>query len=144
MKKGEVPQDHLSFYGKERRALYAVDESGHYTTAESSGWQVEEVVNSLAVAEYERLAQEALARVRAGQAAPLEFHMYDRRLDVSSLAQATGLWQWRVRRHLRPDVFARLSPALLTRYAEALGIPVEALRTLPGPGTGGQQPMTPG
>lgn len=131
MKKGEVPQDQLAFYGKERRALYAVDDSGQYTTAESSGWQVEEVVNSLAVAEYERLAQDALARIQAGQAASMEFHMYRRRLDPVSLAQATGLWQWRVRRHLRPEVFAKLSTALLRRYADALGIPVESLRTLP-------------
>jgi hypothetical protein len=131
LKKTEVPQDHLAFYGRERRALYAVDESGHYTTAESSGWQVEEVVNGLAVAEYERLAQEALERARAGQAAPMEYHMYARRLDVTALAQAAGLWQWRVRRHLKPAVFAKLSPALLQRYADALGVAVETLRTLP-------------
>jgi hypothetical protein len=36
-----------------------------------------------------------------------------------------------VRRHLRPEQFARLSAALLARYAEALGISVAELKRLP-------------
>ena len=48
-------------------------------------------------------------------------------MDVELLSQITGLWRWRVRRHLKPAAFARLPPALKTRYAEALGITPEAL-----------------
>jgi hypothetical protein len=53
--------------------------------------------------------------------------MYRARMDVPLLAQASGLWRWRVRRHLRPDVFARLSSALRARYAEALGMASDQL-----------------
>jgi hypothetical protein len=53
--------------------------------------------------------------------------MYRARMDVELLSQTTGLWRWRVRRHLKPAGFARLSPALKLRYAEALGISSEAL-----------------
>jgi hypothetical protein len=53
--------------------------------------------------------------------------MYRARMDVELLSQASGLWRWRVRRHLKPEGFARLPPALKLRYAEALGISVEAL-----------------
>lgn len=132
MKKTEVPQDRNPALAGERKAVYALDESGHYATATSSGWQVEAVVTGQAVEEYQRLAREALQRVRAGAAAPLEFHMYDRRMDPPTLAEATGFWQWRVRRHLRPANFRRLSPALLQRYAAALGISEDQLRSVPG------------
>lgn len=131
MKKSEVPQDARPEYGGERRALYAVDEAGRYTTVPSAGWRADEVVNQQAVEEYARLAQDALARARANAASPLEFHMYDRRMEVPLLAQATGLWQWRVRRHLRPQVFATLGDALLARYADALGMPLDKLKLLP-------------
>ena len=131
MKKGEVPQDPLPEYGNERRALYAVDDSGHYSATPSAGWQADQVVNHQAVDEYRRLAQEALERARAGLSSPLEFHMYDRRMEVESLAPAAGLWKWRVRRHLKPEVFAKLAPALLARYADAMGITIEHLTTLP-------------
>jgi hypothetical protein len=46
---------------------------------------------------------------------------------VALLAQTTGLWSWRVRRHLRPDRFAALPPRLLARYAQALGLSAEQL-----------------
>jgi hypothetical protein len=131
MKKSEVPQDSRPEYGGERRAVYAVDDQGHYATVPSAGWRADEVVNQQAVEEYRRLAQDALARARAGAASALEFHMYDRRMEVASLAQATGLWRWRVRRHLRPGAFARLAPALRERYAEALGVAADALERLP-------------
>ena len=131
MKKAEVPQDARPEYAGERRALYAVDDGGHYATVASAGWQADGIVNQQAVDEYRRLADEALARARGGQASPLEFHMYDRRMELETLAQATGLWRWRVRRHLRPAHFARLSPELLQRYADALGIGVEQLVKLP-------------
>ncbi len=131
MLKKEVPQDSRPEYQGERRALYAVDDSGHYTTVPSAGWNADGIVNQQAVDEYARLAAEALARVRAGTSSPLEFHMYAQRLELPTLAQAAGLWQWRVRRHLRPAVFAGLSPALLARYAEAVGLTVEALKQVP-------------
>jgi hypothetical protein len=133
MRIDQVPQDGRPEYGGERRALYAVDDGGHYTTVPSAGWRADEIVNQQAVEEYARLAAEALQRARAGLSSPLEFHMYDRRMEVPSLAQATGLWQWRVRRHLRPAVFAKLSEALRLRYAEALGVAPDALRRLPSP-----------
>ena len=131
MKRSEVPQDGRPEYGGERRAVYALDENGQYTTAPSAGWTADGIVNQQAVEEYARLAHEAWLRARAGAASPLEFHMYDRRMEVPTLAQAAGLWQWRVRRHLKPQHFAQLPAGLLARYAEALGIPVEALRRLP-------------
>jgi hypothetical protein len=66
--------------------------------------------------------------VVAGNTSPLEYHMYCARMDVALLAQAVGIWRWRVRRHFRPEVFARLSPELRRRYAEALGIDAAALQ----------------
>ena len=131
MKQSDVPQDHLSYYEKGRKAIYAVDAAGNYTTVASSGWTTEEVVTSDAANEYRRLAQDALQRARAGLAAPLEYHMYAQRMDLPMLAETARTWQWRVRRHLRPAIFARLNEKWLHRYGDALGLSVEQLRSLP-------------
>ncbi|TJY62318.1 hypothetical protein E4T66_08875 [Sinimarinibacterium sp. CAU 1509] len=131
MKQSEVPQDQLAYYGDARRAVYAVDDSGHYTTVASTGWSAEAQVNADAVAEFERLAQEARTRVEQGRSSPLDYHMYARRMDLPMLAQSSGIWRWRVRRHLRPQVFQRLPERLLARYAEALGLSIAALKELP-------------
>lgn len=131
MKRDEVPQDAVAYYGSARKAMYALDRDGHYVTVASSGWEAEATVTGDAVAEYARLAVEARGRVERGESSPLEFHMYDRRMDPPVLAQTVGIWQWRVRRHLRPQVFARLSEKRLRAYADALGISLEELKVLP-------------
>jgi hypothetical protein len=131
MKQDEVPQDRLAYYGERRRALYATDADGRYSTTASSGWSAEAIVNADAIGEYESLAQQALERARRGQASPLEYHMYAQRMDLPTLAQSTGFFRYTVKRHLRPHRFPRLSQRRLACYADALGIGVTALKTLP-------------
>jgi hypothetical protein len=130
MRERDVPQEGNATLDGKRKAVYAVGDDGRLRIVESRGWEVEEVVTRQALAELERHAQEARARVTAGHSSPLEYHMYRARMDVTLLAQATGLWRWRVRRHFRPEIFARLPRALLQRYADALGITPEQLARL--------------
>jgi hypothetical protein len=131
VEKATVPQDASPTYGGLRKLLYAVDEQGQYTGVPSSGWEVESFSTELAVAELERQREEALQRARAGITSALEYHMFARRMDFDTLASVSGVWRWRLRRHLRPAVFARLPERLLQRYADAMGMAVAELRALP-------------
>lgn len=131
MKDNEVPQFETKAMNGEGKALYAVDADGNYTVVRSAGWEAEDIVLAQAIEECERLAADAHARARRGETSPLEYHMYKQRMDVLVLAQSTGYFQWRVRRHLRPNVFAKLSPDVRARYSEVLGIPAEQLSILP-------------
>ena len=81
------------------------------------------------------LCNNARQRVEKGLSAPLEYHMYHQRMDVTVMAQSTGFFRWQVRRHLKSDVFKRLSNKKLARYAEALGLSIETLQALPEAGT---------
>ena len=127
MREREVPQEGNRSLAGHLKAVYAVAEDGKLRLVPSRGWEVEEIVTRQAVEDLERRAEDARARARTGKSSPLEYHMYRTRMDVELLSQTTGLWRWRVRRHLKPAVFARLPLALKARYAEALGISVEAL-----------------
>jgi hypothetical protein len=126
-----VPQDTSPTYGGQRKLLYAVDKSGEYTGVQSQGWEPETHATLTAVAELDRLRNEAWQRAASGQTSALEFHMFDRRMELDTLAATTGIWRWRIRRHFNPQRFAKLSTALLTRYADAMGITVEQLRNVP-------------
>ena len=125
-----VPQEGNATLGGHRKAMYARGTDGRMVLVPSRGWEAEEIVTTPALDALVALARQARARVLAGTSAPLEYWMYDRRMDVALLAQASGFWQWRVRRHLRPEGFARLSLAQRQRYADALGMPVDAIGTL--------------
>jgi hypothetical protein len=128
MLESEVPQEGNATLGGHRKALYARGADGKLQIVQSAGWEVEEIVTRQAVEDLNRLAEDARQRVAAGLTSALEYHMHKARMDVPLLAQTTGLWQWRIRRHFRPVIFARLSPALLQRYAEAMGLSVDQLK----------------
>ena len=127
MRERDVPQEGNATLAGYRKAVYAVDDDGKVRLVASRGWEVEEIVTRQAIDDLARLAREARERCRAGLTSPLEYHMYRARMDVALLSQTTGVWRWRIRRHFRPRVFARLSPALRQRYADALGLSLEAL-----------------
>ncbi|RUM36986.1 MAG: hypothetical protein DSY58_04550 [Desulfobulbus sp.] len=131
MEANNVPQQNISTYANNKKAMYATNENGKYTVVSSTGWEVEEIATKQALAELERLAKKAYRQVVAGEFSPLYFHMYERRMDLQTLSQATGFFKWRIRRHLKPAIFSRLPTRLLARYTEALGISAETLCNLP-------------
>ena len=128
MLESEVPQEGNATLGGHRKALYARGADGKLQIVQSAGWEVEEIVTRQAVEDLNRLAEDARQRVAAGLTSALEYHMHKARMDIPLLAQTTGLWQWRIRRHFRPAIFAGLSLALLQRYAEAMGLSLDQLK----------------
>ena len=127
MLESEVPQEGNATLGGHRKALYARGADGKLQMVKSAGWEVEEIVTRQAVDDLNRLAEDARQRVATGLTSTLEYHMHKARMDVPLLAQTTGLWQWRIRRHFRPAVFAALSATLRQRYADAMGLTVDQL-----------------
>jgi len=126
-----VPQEGNATQGGHRKAMYAKDANGRMVLAPSAGWEAEEIVTSHAVETIHAQAEQARERVKAGVSSPLEFWMYERRMDVPLLSQTSGFWQWRVKRHLLPGNFAKLSLKQIERYSDALGISPAALQKLP-------------
>jgi hypothetical protein len=126
-----VPQEGNATLGGQRKVMYARGADGRMVLVPSRGWEAEEIVTAQAVDALVALAQQARGRVLAGASAPLEYWMCACRMDVALLSQTSGFWQWRVRRHLRPSGFARLSVRQRQRYANALGMSVDAIGQLP-------------
>jgi hypothetical protein len=131
METSKVPQQRISTYSGNKKAIYATQENGEYTVVASSGWSVEEDVTRQALQELERLADTAYQSVLAGNFSPLYFHMYDRRMDLPTLAQSSGFFKWRIKRHFRPEIFKKLPAKSLARYSDALGLSKEILCTIP-------------
>jgi hypothetical protein len=126
-----VPQEGNATLDGHAKLMYARDAQGRVVTTRSRGWEAEEIVTSHAVDVLVEQARATKERVAQGLASPLEYWMYERRMDVALLSQTSGFWQWRVRRHLQPKHFATLPAKHLARYSEALGLPVSTLQGLP-------------
>jgi hypothetical protein len=128
MKAHETPQDNIKTLGGFKKALYALDEQGRYTTCATSGWEVEEIVLLDALVDYGRKAEAARAQALENRISPIAYFMHLRYMDPITLAQAMGLFRWQVKRHLRPEVFRKLNDSMLQRYADLFRVPVRALK----------------
>jgi hypothetical protein len=128
MKVSEIPQDNVRTMQGEKKALYALDDQGNYTRSTTSGWEVEEVVLTQVIDDFNEKAKEAALRVRNNETSPVEYFMYKRWMDPLTLAQATGHYRWQVKRHFKPRVFRRLADGTLKEYARIFGVSVDALK----------------
>ena len=130
MRAEEVPQD-PSFYKGHRRVCYALNKDSRYVVAESAGWEVERVVTEQALLDLEAQVEDTRRKVLAGELAPLAYHLATHQMTPKLCAQHVGMATWRVKRHLRPAVFARLSPKILQRYARCLDLAPADLARVP-------------
>jgi hypothetical protein len=97
----------------------------------SKGWVVDEMINRMVCDEYRAKEEETRQAVLAGQKSPLAYYMELRQMTPDILGKTAGLAAFRVKRHLRPEIFARLKPSVLEAYAKALAITTEELISVP-------------
>jgi hypothetical protein len=130
MKKEEVPQDQGSLGKVTKEVQYATDDSGKYTTALSKGWEVKSGALDVAWQDIAGRVAAAREKVLRKQASPILYFMELKLMNPGVLAGYTGFWKWQVKRHLRPDVFSKLSGRKLQRYAEVFEVSVADLNSL--------------
>ena len=129
MKKDEVPQDKGNLSSKNMKELvYATDEKGNYTTALSTGWEPKTIALSNSIDEINERIAAAKEQVKNGEVSPIVYFMETSRMELNVLASYVGMWQWRVKRHFKPAVFAKLNDTILQKYAETFNISVLELR----------------
>jgi hypothetical protein len=129
MKKDEVPQDEGNLSNKNMKELvYATDEKGNYTTALSTGWEPKTIALSNSIDEISERIAIAKAQVENNEVSPIAYFMEVSRMDLGVLSSYVGMWQWRVKRHFKPKVFAGLSDSILRKYAESFNITIEELK----------------
>ncbi|MBS1733228.1 MAG: hypothetical protein JST02_08030 [Bacteroidetes bacterium] len=130
MKKEEIPQDDGALNKLTKEVVYAVDDSGNYTTELSTGWEVKAEALDLAWNEIDQRIANAKQKVINGEASPLLYFMELRLMDPGIVSAYTGFWKWTVKRHMKPSVFKKLPETTLKKYAEAFNVTVEELKTM--------------
>lgn len=127
MKEIEIPQEKNDAQDGQRKVMYAPNKSGEFEKFKY-GSSVEEYATKLAVQEYEVLKEEALQKIKKGTSSPIEYFMYNNRMDLPTLASVTGLFQFRIKRHLQAKIFKKLNDSMLARYALAFNIDIKELK----------------
>ena len=128
MKQEEVPQDKGSLSKSNLKELvYATDEHGNYTTILSTGWEPKSIALANSIEEINEHIGIAKQKVLNGEVSPVFYFMELHKMDIDILSGYMGMWKWRIKRHFKPKVFARLSQTILKKYATVFNVTPEAL-----------------
>lgn len=130
MKKEDIPQDNGALNKLTKEVVYAVDNSGNYTTELSTGWEVKATALDVSWNDIEQRIETARQKVLNKEASPILYFMELRLMDIAIVSAYTGFWKWTIKRHLKPAVFEKLADNKLQKYAEAFNISVEELKTM--------------
>ncbi len=129
MKKNEVPQDNSNLSKSNVKELcYAVDENGNYTTELSSGWEPKSIALSNSMDDIQERIEMAKLQYQKGEVSPIVYFMELNRMDIGILSSYVSMWQWRVKRHFKPNVFNKLTDSILLKYAHAFEININELK----------------
>ncbi|TSA26814.1 MAG: hypothetical protein D4R67_07110 [Bacteroidetes bacterium] len=74
--------------------------------------------------------QEAKEQVLSGIKSPVYYYMKKNLMDLMTLSSQATISLWRVKRHLKPGIFKRLSEKTLAKYAGAFNITIEELQNI--------------
>lgn len=130
MKKEDIPQDDGALNKLTKEVVYAVDKSGNYTTALSTGWEVKATALDVAWKDIEERIRQAKQKVLNNQASPLLYFMELRLMDIGIVAAYTGFWKMTVKKHLKPQAFKNLTEKKLARYASVFNVTVDEFKTM--------------
>jgi hypothetical protein len=130
MKKEDIPQDKSALGNISKELCYAVDSSGKYVTALSSGWEVKTTALDLAWKDIDQRVFEIRKKVLNKEISPILYFMELRLMDLAIVSAYTGFWKWQIKRHFKPEVFEKLSQKKILKYAKAFNVSVEELKTM--------------
>lgn len=129
MEKDQVPQDQSNLTKNNvKELLYATDENGNYTTTLSTGWEPKTIALSNSIDEINERIADARQQVLNGEVSPIVYFMEVNKMDLNILSSYVGFWKWRVKRHFKPSVFAKLNDKILKKYADTFGVSIEELK----------------
>jgi len=129
MEKDKVPQDQSNLTKNNvKELLYATDENGNYTTTLSTGWEPKTIALSNSIDEINERIADAKQQVLDGEVSPIVYFMEVNKMDLTILSSYVGFWKWRVKRHFKPSVFAKLNDKILKKYADTFGVSIEELK----------------
>ncbi len=127
MKVNEVPQEGKRML-KTTLVHYAVNDKGDFEKVQSTGWDAGYYSLVNIHDEFKELAEQSKVRIKNNQASPLEYFMYHAIQDVDGLAQFMRISKRKVKKHLTPKGFEKLSDEMLQRYALVLITDVETIK----------------
>ena len=109
-----------------------MDKDGNYVKELSKGWEPKNIVNQIAWDQIQDQMEEARQKIIEGKASPILYFMVKHQMTVQILAEYVELPKRKVKRHMKPKNFIKLSNEQLEKYTGVFEISIEELKNYKG------------
>ncbi len=109
---------------------YHMDENGNYTHELLANWGNKEIVNNASWEIVKERIKDAKDKVMSGELSPIAYYMQKCLTDIKTLSQYVGIASWRVKRHMKPAKFNKLSDKVLQKYADFFNVTIAELKDI--------------
>jgi len=124
----KIPQNKNNLHnGTYKTIVYAVDESGKYVAAQTSGWEPEDIAHEQAWEDINKIIEDTRQEVLAGKLSPIAYFMEKSIMTPTRLSGMVDFSKRKIKKHMKPKGFAKLTKEQLAEYADALEITVDDL-----------------
>jgi hypothetical protein len=124
----KVPQNKDNLHkGSYKTIVYAVDKTGNYVTTKTSGWEPEDIAHEQAWQAIEKRIRETKDLVLQNKLSPIAYFMERELLTPRRLSGMVGFGIRKVKKHLTPGRFAKMTNDQLSCYAKIFEISVGEL-----------------
>lgn len=106
--------------------LYVEKEDGRYGPVQTGSYITANYLDDYFL-KRKNLENDLKQQILRKEISPVKYYMVLEDLTVSELASRMKTWKWRIRRHLLPENFQSIPPAMLQRYASVFNVTVEDL-----------------
>ena len=127
----KVPQDSDNLHkGTYKTLVYTVDEKGNYVQKQTAGWEPENIAHSMAWDDIHRKIQDVRRKVLEGKLSPLAYFMEREMMNPRRLSGLIGISGWRIKRHMKPWIYNKISDSYKNRYADFFKVSVSDFENL--------------
>lgn len=119
----EVPMDFEILH-------YSIDQDGNWERKLLANWGHKEIVNTQTWIIVQERLNAAKELVLSEKSSPIAYFMTKCIMDAKLCGEFVGYPARKVKKHMKPEVFKKLPPEVLKRYADAFEISVDELVNL--------------
>ena len=114
---------------KQEMILFAEKDDKTYGAIKSGSYVVKHFLSDFYLKK-ENLEKALREELKKGNISPVFYYMLLQDMGPGDLAKRVGISKRKLRKHFRPDAFAKLSEAMLQKYAIVFGVTVEQIKEI--------------
>jgi len=112
---------------KQEMILFAEKDDKTYGAIKSGSYVVQHFLSDFYLKK-ENLEKALREELKKGNISPVFYYMLLQDMGPGDLAKRVGISKRKLRKHFRPDFFAKLSDAMLHKYAVVFGVDVAKMK----------------